>query len=325
MGVPFVVEALMRIGVIDIGTNTMLLLIAECRDNTVAGIEHAYRVTRLGRGVDAHRRIEEQTFRTCLQTIVGFWHSMKRYNCDRMIITGTSALREVTNRDEFIASVKSQTGLEVEVLSGEEEARWTFAGGLSSMPIDGLYAVLDIGGGSTELAIGTHVDLQRYASIDAGAVRITERFFRHDPPTPEELAKARTFILQGLEYFPVIDPLKTTVIGVAGTVTTLAALDRNLKTYIPDQVTGHVLSRNFVEKTFHRFSSIPVQEIRELLTVEPGRSDVITGGILILLTFMEHQNIESIVASDRGLRYGIAMRECARINGVNAISLPRVP
>ncbi len=320
MGFPFGMEALMRVGVIDIGTNTILLLVAECRDDTVTGIGHAYRVTRLGRGVDARRRIEEQTFRTCLQTVVDFWNTMKRFKCDRMFITGTSALRDVANRDEFIASVKSQTGMKLEVLSGEEEARWTFAGGISSIRAEGLCAVLDIGGGSTELAIGTRESLQRHASVNAGAVRVTERFFHHDPPAPQELAKARAFVLQELERLPSIDPRETTVVGVAGTITTLAALDCNMRTYVPDQVTGHVLSRQFVEEMFHHFARSPVRDIKKLLAVEPDRADVITGGVLILLTFMVHRNVGSVVASDRGLRYGIAIRECARVSAVNAIS-----
>jgi len=300
----------MRVGVIDIGTNTILLLIGECNGHTIEDIEHAYRLARLGRGVDSYRRIEEKTFQNCLQTIIDFWKIMQQYRCDRMIITGTSALRDVTNRNDFIASVKSHTGLELEVLTGEEEARWTYIGGLSSVGTEGLYAVLDIGGGSTELAVGTRTSILDHASIDAGAVRITERFFAHDPPTPEEVEAARSFVLEKLVGIPVIDPSKTTVVGVAGTITTLASLDLNLQTYIPDMVTGHRISRHFVEHTFNRLATIRTGEIKKLLAVEPGRADVITGGILILLVFMKWQNIESILASDRGLRYGIAMREC---------------
>jgi exopolyphosphatase/guanosine-5'-triphosphate,3'-diphosphate pyrophosphatase len=229
-----------------------------------------------------------------------------------IIAGGTSALRDASNSDEFIRFIKHKLGLEITVLSGEEEAKLTFRGvfsEFSSLGADQPVAVLDIGGGSTELTTGTGASLTSTTSLDLGCVRLTERILQSSPPPSSALNHAFTEVRDALLSFPQLPP-HIRLIGVAGTVTTLAAIDLKLERYDRSRVSGHFLTFGAIERVFNRLKShTVVQMAREFPQIEPGRSDIILAGVMILMESMRRFDVRGITVSDRGLRYGMVLRE----------------
>lgn len=300
----------MTISVIDIGTNTMLMLTARRgSDGTldVLGDEHG--IARLGRGVDASRTIAQETF----DRVEGF---LRRYHtiatslgAERIVAFGTSALRDARNRDELIAAMRQRTGIEIEVLGGEDEAAWTYRGALVGLGLDGVRcAVIDIGGGSTELALGDGARLERAVSVDIGAVRISERFFPTLPPTPSALDVARTWAAKEVSGLFAI-PHGVRLVGVAGTVTTLGAIALGLERFDADELNGTVLRLETIEALIERFARLSREQTAAIPQVAEGRADIILGGATILSAAMGSLALEEITVSTRGVRYGIAMRE----------------
>ncbi|MBI5646060.1 MAG: Ppx/GppA family phosphatase [Ignavibacteriae bacterium] len=303
----------MRIATIDIGTNTILLLVADVDARgglTVVTDEQA--IARLGKGVDAERRIQPDTFRRCETILRAHAETCRYLACDHIVATGTSALRDAANRDEFIAAMKQATGFGIELLSGEAEALWTWTGAVSGIGTHASCAVLDIGGGSTELAVGSRGGDLIHGSVDVGAVRLTEKFLHSAPPRDEELHAAEAAAREALAGLPHIDGARSAIVAVAGTVTTLAAIELGLRTFDRKAVAGHQLTLAAVERLFEQMSKLGKDALHTELSVDPGRADIIVAGILILRTFMRERGVESLTVSERGLRYGIALREASR-------------
>jgi exopolyphosphatase / guanosine-5'-triphosphate,3'-diphosphate pyrophosphatase len=294
---------------IDIGTNTVLLLIARIDGRgEFTPLVHEQRIPRLGRDVDRARNLNPGAMARVLDVLAEYRGIVDEHAPDRTIVCATSAVRDAANRDEFLRLAKAATGFAVEVLTGEEEALWTFRGALSGMPEIVRATVVDIGGGSTEITVGDRTTLEEYVSLDIGAVRIAERCFHHDPPTHPELEQAIEIVENALaraERFPFSG---STLVGVAGTATSLAALDQRLPRFDVRAVTGYRLGLDNVYALFRMLRSMKVAEIQDLSAVMEGRADVMSAGVLILRAIMAHFKFPVMVVSERGVRYGLALR-----------------
>lgn len=300
----------MILAAIDIGTNTVLLLVAHVDDaGTIHPLAYEQRIPRLGKGVDAARNLQPDAMQRVADVLVEYKAICKQYNADRLVVCGTSAVRDARNRDEFLALVREKTGLDVEILSGHEEAHWTYRGAISGVPGVRRATVVDIGGGSTEITVGTDREVVHALSLDIGSVRLTERFFKHDPPDDAELKQAIAYTEGQLSALPAGHVAGTTLIGVAGTVTSLAALAQGTKSFSIAAVANYRLTAETVNDLFRTLQSMRSEEIRELSPVLEGRSDVILAGTLILREIMEHFHFGEIIVSERGVRYGLVIRE----------------
>ena len=297
------------IAAIDIGTNTVLLLIGEVFNNNVNVIREEYRIPRLGRGVDASKNLHQDSIQRVIAVLKEFRNIIKTEyaDCKHIIITATSAVRDALNKEYFLDLVKKEVGIEVELLSGNTEAIYTYNGAIAplSLSSESKNIVLDIGGGSTEIAVGYGSNLKHYTSIDMGSVRFTERFLNNDPPTSGQIKACRDEIKRMLhaQTVSVQKPIKA--IGVAGTVTSLAAMETEQDSYRPDQFNGYVLSLSTIKKYIHTFSS---NNIEYLTSVSPkvlsGRVDIFLAGLLILEGFLEFNKLTEIIVSTGGIRHG---------------------
>lgn len=307
----------MRTSAIDIGTNTILMLIA---DVSPSGELHVIRdehvIARLGRGVDSNRMILPETF----ERVLGYLSEYRRIHLaahsEQIIACGTSALRDAANGRDFISYIKKHLGFDISVLTGDEEAALTYLGGVSEFLLSRAgqdFAVVDIGGGSTEFISGRDASITSKVSLDIGSVRLTERFLKTSPPGPTGLEEAQRYVVEHTRALPTLT-LGTHCIGVAGTLTTLAAIDLQLSVYDRKRVNGHVLTLETIERIFDKLKGKRLDEIKAIPQILPQRADIILAGILILLEVMKKIGTDRITASDRGLRYGILLRDAMRRN-----------
>jgi exopolyphosphatase / guanosine-5'-triphosphate,3'-diphosphate pyrophosphatase len=299
----------MMVASIDIGTNTVLLLIARVEsDGAIIPVVDLQRVPRLGRGVDAARNLHPAAMQRVVDVLKEYRGIIEEHGATHIVACATSAVRDAANGAHFLRLAREAAGLEVEVLNGDDEALWSYRGAVHGMKDLERATVLDIGGGSTEIVVGDRDRICDRSSLDIGAVRITERIFRHDPPLPEELRVAEELVqeeLGRLTRFPFRD---STLIGVAGTVTALAATAQALPEYRREAVAGYRLEGHTVEELFDRFRSLPAADIRRLSGVMEGRADVITAGTLILRAMMQRFSFPALLVSERGIRYGLVLK-----------------
>jgi exopolyphosphatase/guanosine-5'-triphosphate,3'-diphosphate pyrophosphatase len=304
----------MRISSIDIGTNTILLLIVEAKGGKIVKVLHDEQViARLGKGVDEHRIINGETANRVAEFLYSYRGTSHKYRSEKIIAVGTSALRDASNKQEFCDDMLRRTGIEIEILSGDDEAEWTYRGALGDRGSGAQnFTVLDIGGGSTEIISGTSKSLSQKVSLDVGCVRLTERFLRTSPPTSQEISECRSFTRSNLSIVDLTQLKNSRVIGVAGTLTTLAAIHLRLKHYDASKVEGCVLRGEVVGRIFDQLRMKTREEMMRVPQISPGRADIVVAGMIILLEFMEAANLSEITVSDRGLRYGIILRELQR-------------
>ncbi len=300
----------MKIAVIDIGTNTILLLLADISDEgQVRPLLHEQRIPRLGRGVDATRRLRKESIDSGIRVLKEYLNLLLPYHPVSTLLCGTSVLRDASNRADFTGLVQKELGLVVEILTGEEEALLTYRGALSGLSGVRRAIVLDIGGGSTEISAGDASHVLRNWSLDVGSVRLTERFFMHDPPTTNEVEEATLWVRGELRRITGMEGLGNTLIGVAGTATTLALLDQGLEGFALEAVSNYRLSREAVEGLFTRLKGLSHEELFSLTPAMRGRADIIVGGTLVLKEVMDATESRELIVSERGVRYGIALRE----------------
>lgn len=301
----------MNIASIDIGTNTILLLIAEVDSSGINNIlEDQQVIARLGKGVDAERNILPETFHRVKDFLIEYKSLCLRYNVEKILAVGTSALRDARNAKEFCSYIKKETDLNIEILSGDDEALWTFRGSIPKTTNSSeLFSVVDIGGGSTEITIGTSQSISSAVSIDIGSVRLTERFFFESPPGEEAIMQSWQFILEQLHQKDLSILKQTTILGVAGTITTLAAVDLDIPEFDREKIEGYTLSAEAVRRIFSELKNKSHEQILHYPQILPGRADVILAGIMIIMGIMEIAAIPSITVSVKGLRYGIMLRE----------------
>ncbi len=305
---------------IDIGTNTILMVTVRVAPDgaiTVLGDEHE--IARLGKGVDASRKILPETIDRVEGFLRRYQEIAARLGSERIVAFGTSALRDAINRREFIDEIERRIGLRIEVLGGEEEAQLTFRGALFGLPVtDGPLAVLDIGGGSTEIATGDREHLRGAISLDIGAVRITERHLPQLPPTEAGLEEARRMAREILAGGIAL-PAGVTAIGVAGTVTTLGAIDAGIERFDAEELNGRRLASDTIDAVVERLARLSGEETAAIPQVSHGRADILLGGAIILQEFMRRYALPEIIVSTRGVRYGVMLREVERMTKAGRI------
>ncbi|GGR39256.1 hydrolase [Streptomyces cinereoruber] len=299
-----------RVAGIDCGTNSIRLLVADVHPETGELVELDRRMTivRLGQGVDRTGRLAlealERTFAACRE----YAAVIEELGAERIRFVATSASRDAENRDEFVNGVVEILGVEPEVITGDQEAAFSFAGATCELPGTETYLVVDIGGGSTEFVTGTdHVQAAR--SVDIGCVRLTERHVRHDPPTAEEIEAIRADVRAALDLAAEAVPIDTAdvLVGLAGSVTTVAALSLGLPAYDSEKVHHSQISAEQVAEVTDRLLASTHDERAAIPVIHPGRIDVIVAGALVLREIVERVGAREVVVSEHDILDGIAL------------------
>jgi len=319
------------VAAIDCGTNSTRLLVAGADGSTRVRL---MRITRLGQDVDRTGVLAPAAIERTVNVLSEYRSVMENQGVTRVRMTATSAARDAGNREEFFAAAEAAVGVRPELIGGDEEARLSFAGATAELdPAEGPWLVADIGGGSTELAIGPadapgplqsveRLDPVGVRSLQIGCVRISERFLAGDPPTAGELGRATEYIDSLLSELSASEPAFAlplgartagrdrrvhTLVGLAGTVAALSRLDQELATYDRDRVHHHLLSREAVEKLLASLASQTAAERLERPGMEAERADVIVGGTLVLAALMRHFEIDACLTSEADILDGLAM------------------
>ncbi len=276
-----------RAAAIDCGTNSVRLLIAEAGSSSFREIDRDLRLTRLGQGVDATGRFAADALARTLAAVSDFAGRIRTAGADRVRFVATSAARDAANREEFLDGIHERLGIDAEIISGAEEARLSFVGALAAAPgLTGVVLVMDIGGGSTELALGRPdaagaVEILSSNSLDMGSVRLRERFLHSDPPTAAEIAAATGYIDGLLDSSGVDIGAAETWIGVGGTATALSAVNLGLSHYDRTAVHSSTMTSGEVQAMASRLLAATVAEVAAIATMQPKRADVICAGALI--------------------------------------------
>lgn len=299
----------MRLAALDLGTNTFLLLIADFVDGQLEPVYQEQEIVRLGQGVDRDGRLHEEAMARGLACLQRYAATAGEYGAAMVAAGGTSAVRDAGNRDDFISRVMAETGIRIYPLSGDDEARLSYLGALSNRPEAPTPAcILDIGGGSTELCWGEHHDFHGRFSLNIGSVRLTERYLHHDPVTAAEITRVRQAIAAAWENAGTAAlPTCKQLIGVAGTLTTLSAVQQGLREFDSARIDGSELSLRQVSGLVARFAGMTVAERKQLPGLPEKRADVILAGTIIIEEIMQRLQLGRITVSDRGLRFGIAL------------------
>lgn len=308
-----------RLASFDLGTNTFLLLIAEVGTAGIKPVFEKETIVRLGKGVDAAGNLNPEAMQRGLACLREYARLTREYQCEKILAVGTSALRDAANREEFLARARKETGVGVRIISGEEEARLTFLGALSNKKdLPAPIAIIDIGGGSTEVVLGTHRGILQARSADIGSVRLTERWLKHDPVLPQEISALREQAEKIMRAtWPLADIQKAaSLIGTAGTITTLAAMAQRLAQYDPRRIDGFVMAAPQLGEIAAELARLPVADRQKLSGLNPARADVILAGALVLQVFLEVYGFAQLLVSDRGLRYGVLVEETAPVSGM---------
>lgn len=301
---------------VDIGTLTCRLLVARVDDERLTELHSERRVLRLGEGLDGERQLRHDAMSRVIGTLRNWRDIIANHRVDGEVAVATSAVREATNRDEFLAGAKREAGFDVEVISGEEEARRTMVGIRSGLPpAVSTVLGLDIGGGSTEFILDRPGQPLVIRSIKLGVVRLTERLLAKDPPSGEELHAARRLITTSTEeVLPVLGELRDArLVGTAGTITTLAAMALKLPAYEGARIHNHRLDLETITRLEEDLLSRTKAERRGLPGLERGREDVIVAGTLMLKGIMARLGFRDCLVSDLGLREGIVLDLASRL------------
>ena len=301
---------------IDIGTNTLRLLVADLGPGFFHQLHSDRRITRLGQDLDRTGVLSPDAQDRSLAALAEFSESLRSYPVCAVSAVGTSALRNASNSAEFIKAAKKRTGLDVRVIPGEEEARLTLLGvagalqGVAHERIENALTsalVIDIGGGSTELIVTGCGEKTAEVSLPLGAVYLTERFVRHDPPSSGDLEGLRAAVRGELNSLSaeLLHEKPLLFAGTAGTITTLAALDQELMEYDPGRINRSTLTRRSVDRIIRQLSASTLQERRNFPGLEPGREDIILAGAIVVQELMERFGYAAMLVSDWGLREGV--------------------
>jgi exopolyphosphatase/guanosine-5'-triphosphate,3'-diphosphate pyrophosphatase len=290
---------------IDCGTNSTRLLVV---DDSGATVERLMRITRLGQGTDATGRLAPEAVDRTIEVLREYRKVMDEHGVGSVRMSATSAARDADNREEFFGAAADVVGVRPELLTGDEEAQLSFRGAIGELdPTDGPFLVVDIGGGSTEFAVGTTEPVGTI-SLDIGCVRLTEKYLEHDPPRPEELSATlqviETYLDDVAREIPEVHEISTFV-GLAGTVTTVAAVELGLAEYDRDAIHHFVLTREAVEDVFRTLATESRPERLENPGLEEARADVIVGGCCILVKTMRHFDLDECLVSEADILDGL--------------------
>ncbi|MDX6218027.1 MAG: exopolyphosphatase / guanosine-5-triphosphate,3-diphosphate pyrophosphatase [Frankiales bacterium] len=296
----------MRVAAVDCGTNSIRLLV---RDLPGEELHREMRIVRLGEGVDRTGSLAPQAIARTREALASYAKTCSDLGVERTRMVATSATRDASNRAEFVAMVVATLGVEPEVISGDEEAALSFRGATIDLaPADGPFLVMDIGGGSTELVLGT-TSVEAARSVDVGCVRLTERHLVSDPPTTDQVAAATADVDAALRLAAEVVPAERarTAVGLAGSVTTVAALALELPSYQPEAIHLSRVSRARVHEIATDLLSMTREQRARLAVMHPGRADVIGGGALILDRAMDLLSLDEVVVSESDILDGIAL------------------
>ena len=284
-----------RVAAVDLGTNSTRLLVADVEDGRVEELDRETVITRLGEGVDRRRRLLPEPIARVRNTLVDFRRRAEKLGAERTLLVATSAVRDAENGEAFLGEIEWSYGFDTELLSGDEEAAMTLRGVSIGRELEQGTLLLDVGGGSTELTLP---DFR--VSLDVGSVRLTERFLASDPPTSAELEACREAVRSVL---PELDVRHA--IGVAGTITTIAALE--LGGYDPDRVHGYRIGREAAERQLERLAALPLAERRQLPGLEPARAPVIVAGAAIVAEALRFFDLGELEVSENDILTGAAL------------------
>ncbi len=267
---------------VDCGTNSVRLLVSRLVDGRLVEVDRRLHLTRLGQGVDATGRFHPEALARTLDAMADFGAELDELCVSHRRVVATSAARDAANSAEFFDGARGRLGVEAEIIPGEEEARLSYAGAVGALPdVAQPVLVMDIGGGSTELVLGSDGQVLHAISLDIGSVRLRERFLHGDPPRPAEVAAATAHIDALLDASGIDFATVATWVGVGGTVTSLSALAQGLATYDRARVHGSVVTHGELDELGLRLLAMPVAAVAQLPTMVPGRADVICCGALI--------------------------------------------
>ena len=293
----------------DMGTNSTRLLVADVEDGEVKELERRSTVTRLGRGVDTSRQLATEAIEDVVSAVGEYIKLYEPLEPDVVLALATSAVRDAENSGAFIAELRERFALNARILTGEEEARLTYVGAVAGRAPSDETLVIDIGGGSTEIVVGSGREMAFHTSLQLGTVRHTERHIRNDPPTAPELEALAEDIrkqlfaeLAAADFFEI-----HTGIAVAGTPTSLAAIDQELDPYDPERVHGYVLSLDAIQHMYSMLSGKSLEERLKVPGLHPGRAPTIVAGVVILIQAMRAFGLQEIEVSEHDILYGAAL------------------
>jgi len=302
----------MRVAVIDVGTNSARLLVADVADGRVVPVERRSTVTRLGRGVDLSGRLSAEAIEEACAAIGEYTDILRELGAETVEAIATSAVRDAENGGAFVAELRERFALSARVLDGEEEARLTYLGATSEEAPTVPTLVIDIGGGSTELIVGTGREISFHTSLQAGVVRHTERHIASDPPTAAELESLASDVRGLIEGAVGTGVRAEQGIAVAGTPTSLAAIEMELVPYDPARVHGHVLALPSVQRMLSRLASVPLAERTKIPGLHVDRAPTIVAGVVILVEAMRAFELEQVTVSEHDILYGTALAASSR-------------
>jgi exopolyphosphatase/guanosine-5'-triphosphate,3'-diphosphate pyrophosphatase len=296
-----------KVAVIDIGSNSTRLLIADVDRGRVSEVERQSRVTRLGRGVDLSGQLSAEATEAACDAIADYVAICREGGIETVEAIATSAVRDASNGSAFVAELRERFALSARVLDGEEEARLTYFGATCEHTPSEPTLVVDIGGGSTELIVGTGEEVAFHTSLQAGVVRHSERHISSDPPTALELEALAADFRSLIESATVGAPAATAGIAVAGTPTSLASVEIGLEPYDPKQVHGHTLTLPTIQRLLSQLASAPLSKRVEIRGLHPDRAPNIVAGVVILIETMRAFGLEQIEVSEHDILYGTAI------------------
>ncbi len=298
-----------RVGAIDLGTNSTRLLVADVEDGDLREVERDTRVTRLGESVDERRKLLPLPIARVRNALTDYRRLLEQHGAERALAIATSAVRDAENGEAFLGEIEWSYGFATRLLTGHDEALMTFRGVTSERRLETGTVILDVGGGSTELVLGGPDGVGWHDSLDIGSVRLTERHLPTDPPTKRELEECAEAV-RSLLAQRVPDDLRRdvrAVVGVAGTITSLAALDLGLDEYDRARVHGHVLTTERLSRQLERLAAAPVAERRLMRPLDPERAPVIVGGAVIVRETLAFFGVGAIEVSERDILDGAAL------------------
>lgn len=292
----------MKIGAIDIGTNSMRLLIADYNDNKIENRKKYINTTRIGQGVDQDGYITNEALERNLKALKEFSDKCNEEKCEKVYCMGTSALRDSKNGQDFINEAKKLTNIDVKIICGEEESNLGFMGVLEGTECDKKedILVIDIGGGSTEFVVGNEEGIKFCKSENVGALRMTEKFITTDPISDEEFSSMTNFIEDTISS--TINKIETMniskLVGIGGAITSLSAMNQQLEVYSMEKVHNSVVTKKDLEKILQNLKIMTLNDKKALKGLQPKRADIITAGVKILHIVMEKLEIEKIMISE---------------------------
>jgi exopolyphosphatase/guanosine-5'-triphosphate,3'-diphosphate pyrophosphatase len=296
-----------RVAVVDLGTNSTRLLLADVEDGSIRELDRRLEITRLGEDVDERRRLLPTAVARVRNVLVDYRRAAEDAGVERSLALATSAVRDADNGEAFLGEIEWSYGFATRLLSGDDEALTTFRGVAAGRDVQEDTLVLDVGGGSTELVLGGPEGVSFHVSLDLGCVRLTERFLHGDPPRADELEAAARLVRETLaERVPDSVSVRE-AIGVAGTVTTLATLDLGLAEEDPELVHGHRLDASWIERILRELASEAVADIRARPGIHPERAPVIVAGIVVVLETLRQFGLERLEVSEHDIMHGAAL------------------